>query len=206
MLDFTAEAQRRGEMKTRCRIILSTLILISAVLIWFGASLQAGYADSPSDTRDSTGHPLGFLNPVTWELCGIMVKNATLPTTLEMLGWYGGLFLLVHLAALVALAINLADRARRTVAISFWLQLIVFPTGWVGLLYFLPHVAANFFAGKIGGETISDIPFWWTFQPLWFAISIAAGILTWRQRVSPERNETSAIISQSSVSPRLGGS
>ncbi len=193
-------------MKTTHRIILSVLILISAALCWFGASLQAGYADSPGDIRDSRGHPLGFLNPVTWELCGIMLKNATLPTMLEMLGWYGGLFLLAHLVALIALAINLADRARRAVAISFWLQLIVFPTSWVSLLFLLPHVVANFFAGKIDGETISDIPFWWTFQPLWLVISATSGILIWRQVASPELNEPGDFISKPSASPRLRGS
>ena len=192
-------------MKAKHRIILSALVLTSALLCWFAASLQAGYADSPGDTHDSGGHPLGFLNPVTGGLCAIMLRNATLPTTLDMLGWYGGLYLWAHLIALVAFAIDLAGRARRAMAIASWLQLVLFPTCWLTLFFLLPHVAANFFAGKIDGETISDIPFWWTFQPLWLAISALTGILLWQQSDCTEQGKAVSV-SESFASPRLRGS
>jgi drug/metabolite transporter superfamily protein YnfA len=164
-----------GKRKT----ILLVVISLSALLCVFAAAIQSGYENSPQDTRDSKGYTLGFGNPITWELCGILLKNANAAAIARVLGWYGGLFLLTHLLAILVLLLDFKRIKPKLAAACCWLQLVIFPSGWIGVLLFT-FVVIAFFEGKIDGEQVSELPFGWTFQPLWFVASILAGIWFWQ--------------------------
>jgi len=165
-------------MSPRQRIILSALIVFSMLICLFAAALQAGY-EHPIQTSDSKGNQLGFCNSLTWELTGILLRSATLKTVVQSLGFYGCLYLFAHALAFFFIATNSPRLAERRTASWFWIQFLVFPLSWLGLLA-LPDLIGSFFKGQIDGETISEFPFWWMFQVTWFAVSLAAGTLIWR--------------------------
>ncbi len=162
-------------MNAKPRIILCALIIISVAVCLFSAALEAGYKH-PIQVADSKGHQLGFNNSLTWELCGILLKSASLKTVATTLGFYGGFYLVAHGISFYLLRRRGSQTATRATANWFWLQLLFFPLGWFGILL-LPEFFRSLVKGQIDGETISDFPFWWTFQPLWFAVSLSAGIL-----------------------------
>ncbi len=171
-------------MSGKKKTILLVIISLSALLCVFASAIQAGYENSPEDTHDSQGNTLGFIKPITWELCGTLLKNANLAAIARVFGWYGGLFLLTHLLAILVLVLNFR-RIKPKLAVAFcWLQLVIFPSGWIGVLLF-PFVVIAFFEGKIDGEQVSELPFWWTFQPLWFVASVLAGIWLWQSSRIP---------------------
>jgi hypothetical protein len=176
-------------------MVLSALAIISIVLCLFTAALQAGY-EHPIQTSDSKGNSLGFNNPLTWELYGILLKSASLTTIAHLLGWYGGIYLLLHLIALSIFAINPVPKANRFVASCFFLQMLIsqfvfFPASLLGVI-FLPFSIYDFFLGKIDGETITDwpFPFWVLFQTLWFVVSCTAGRLIWKHPKKAALNGT----------------
>jgi len=173
-------------MNAKQRTTLSVLIVVSMTMCLFAAALQAGY-EHPIQNSDSGGNLLGFCNALTWELTGILLRSASLATVMQTLGTYGWLYLSLHLAALFLLATNSAMLAERRMAIGFWGQLVLFPLSWLGLLAW-PGLISSFLKGQIDGETISDMPFWWVFQPIWFFISVGAGIFIWRstRRLRPD--------------------
>jgi hypothetical protein len=179
------------------RAVLSTLVLISALLCLFAAVLQAGYENPIQDT-DSKGNQLGFNNPLTWELYGILLKSASMKTVASVLGWRGGIFLFFHFVALLFFAVNLPWNARRLSASLVLIQLLTvqlftFPVGLIGIIS-LPFFLYDFFAGKIDGETITDLPlpFWTAFQTLWFVVSCATGVMIWRNKKKISSREAAA--------------
>jgi hypothetical protein len=95
------------------------------------------------------------------------------------LGFYGVIYVLFHLIALTLFGVNPELKIRRTVAIGFFLQALIFPIGLIGFLG-LPDLIEGFFAGKLDGESFSDFPPTWILQSLWLLVSITAGILIWR--------------------------
>ena len=160
------------------KIILLMLTIISISLFLFSVALETGY-EHPIQTSDSKGNVLGFNNPITWELYGILLKSASPISVLRYLGFYGGIYVLLHFIALAFFWINPKIKARRSLAVGFFVQALVFPIGWIGVLA-LPFLIHDFFTGKLDGESLSDFPMTWILQSLWLVVSIAAGILIWR--------------------------
>ncbi len=68
------------------KIILLVLTLISISLFLLSAALETGY-EHPIQTSDSKGNILGFNNPITWELYGILLKSASPIDVLRYLGF-----------------------------------------------------------------------------------------------------------------------
>jgi hypothetical protein len=177
---------------------LFVLLIIGSLALGLAAMLlQAGHDATPYGTRDSQGHPLGFNDPITSELCWIMVSNVTLASFIQALGWYGALYVL---AQLVGLVLVLKDR-RRIRAWYFWCQLLLFPTVWLVVLMvalWSLGVLSGSIQGPVfvlDGETFQDgPPFWWMAQPSWLMVSILiASYSTWGLRVqsiSPELGST----------------
>lgn len=172
-----ATKSRDPALSRRKRAFLFATIAASLLLCLLAVALQAGYEDSPTGLHDSNGHALGHNEPLTRELARMVLANATLGSMVDALGWHGGLFLLLHLLAIAYLAGAL--RSSSGLAARFcWMQFVVFPLGWVGCLMLFTSVVD----GEIDGEGLTDIPFWWTFQPLWlFAVALAGW---WLQRAS----------------------
>jgi hypothetical protein len=168
-------------LNVKQRMILSVLVVISIALCLFAAALQAGY-EHPIQNSDSHGNQLGFNNPLTWELYGVLLKSASLKSVIQMLGWYGAIYLFFHLVAFLFFTINPSIKANWAAKSFFLLQFLIFPVGYLGLLAF-PHYIYGFFTGKLDGESLTDFPFpvWCIFQSLWLLISFASGILIWRK-------------------------
>jgi hypothetical protein len=168
-------------LNVKQRIILSVLVIISIVLCLFAAGLQSGY-EHPIQNADSHGNQLGFNNPLTWELYGVLLKSASLISVIQMLGWYGVIYLFFHFAALWLFVINPSIKARRMIASCFFIQVLVFPMSLLGF-WFTPFLVSSFLTGKIDGETLTDIPFpfWVLFQTVWFIVSSTTGVLIWRR-------------------------
>ena len=157
-------------MKASTRYIFVTLICFNFALYVAVTVLEAGYYNTPYATKDSSGNPLGFNDPITPELYGIMFRNADWNGFCKRIGWYGGFYVLMQFVGLVGVLnskeLGVVKAKRRFY--YFLVQLILFPLGWLGLL-FMPGI----FLGA-DGETISDgIPLGWVFQPFWFTICIA---------------------------------
>lgn len=161
-------------MSNRKRAMLLAMTVTSLVLCVFAVLLEAGYGGDIVGTRDSTGNELGWNLPLTWELCRAMLENATWDAATDHLGWFGGLFLCMHLviAALLAGADRIGPRASAAIA---WVQLVLFPTGWLGVVV-LPFLTLEFLHGDVTPEALCEPPLWWTFQPLWFLTAILAGM------------------------------
>jgi hypothetical protein len=162
-------------MKRSTTALFVLLILGSLTLGLAAMLLQAGHDATPYGTRDSQGHPLGFNDPITSELCWIMVSHVTLGSFIEGLGWYGVLYLLMHL---VGLALVLRDRFGIRTA-YLWSQLLLFPTVWLILLMIgweCVAVLSGSIQGPVfvlDGETFQDgPPFWWMAQPSWLVVSM----------------------------------
>ncbi|MEY4386194.1 MAG: hypothetical protein RLY20_1477 [Verrucomicrobiota bacterium] len=183
------------------RMVLSSLVISSALLCLLAAALQAGY-EHPIQMSDSHGNKLGFNDSLTWELYGILLRSASLKAVLGMLGWYGVSYLSFHLAALVVFARRTIPKARRITASCFIFQVAIFPLGLLGIMV-LPVLVCDFFGDKIDGETMTDFPFpfWCLFQGPWLVASALAGF--WILRNTKKNLRTDAA---SSVSPRLCGS
>ena len=170
-------------MKRSTTALFVLLILGSLTLGLAAMFLQAGHDATPYGTRDSQGHPLGFNDPLTSELCWIMVSHVTFGSFIEGLGWYGVFYLLMHF---VGLALVLRDRFGIP-AWYFWSQLLLFPTGWlvvVGITLYTVAILvgqeqAPFFV--LDGETFQDgPPLFWVAQPVWFGVSLLiASHATW---------------------------
>ena len=182
-------------LSAKQRMILSVLVIISISLCLVGAVLQAGY-EHPIQNLDSHGNQLGFNNPLTWELYGILLRSASFTSVTYMLGWYGGIYLFFHFITLLFFAINPSIKVSRIATSFFLLQLLTFPVGYLGLPIF-PVIVYFFFAGKVDGEALTDFPFafWYIFQVLWILISGASSILIWRsaKRVLLPEERSSAL-------------
>ena len=160
-------------MSRRKRAVLFVLTSVSLLLCLLTAAIQAGYENSPTGLRDSEGHALGFNLPLCWELCRMLLANASPGAIANALnGWYGGLYIGMHSLALVVLA-GAVKLSPRRAATTCWIQLFLFPTGWFGLVI-LPFVTVEFLRGEIDGESISEIPLCWSCQPIWFLASALA--------------------------------
>ena len=169
------------------------IILVSALAFAGAALLEAGHNNTPYGTQDSKGHPLGFNDPLTWELCRIMLRNASWAKTWEVTGIYGLAYFIAHVVGLNVLLLTRRKATSKIRERFFLLQLVMFPTGWLGAWVF-PWVFFWFLAGKIDGETISDGPtFWWIFQPIWFAVSAAITLHSVRNRASAPAVEASGL-------------
>ncbi len=108
-------------LSARQKIILLVLTIISVSLFLLSAILETGY-EHPIQTSDSKGNLLGFNNPVTWELYGILLRSASPMSVLHYLGFYGGLYVIFHFIALALFSANPQLKAKRAVAIGFFLQ------------------------------------------------------------------------------------
>ncbi|MEO6709401.1 MAG: hypothetical protein ABI054_09060 [Planctomycetota bacterium] len=171
--DHGAPALSRGR-----RAFLLATISASLLLCLFAAGIAGGYEDSPHGMLDSKGHALGFNEPLTWELGRMVLANATAGSFSSALGLHGCLFLILHLIAIAFLTGALRSPTRLA-AWFCWMQFVVFPQGWLGGLMLLDVVVDR----EIDGEGLVDIPFWWTFQPVWFFAAGLAG--WWLQRAAP---------------------
>ncbi len=167
----------------RQRLIFPLLITISIVFCLVAAALQDGY-ENPIQTRDTKGNPLGFNDPITLELYGILFKSASISGITNKLGWYGLMYVLFHFAALVLFIINFKLDAWKALGSCFLLQIFLFPTGILGL-FLLPFYMLFFLGGSVDGESITDFnfPFWYLFQSLWIITSISAGIMIWKRGI-----------------------
>src|ERR1700722_19410426 len=143
-------------LSAKQRIIFPVLVTISIGICLIAAMLQAGY-ERPIQSSDSHGHELGFLNPMTWELYGVLLKSATLTTVLQKLGGYGLWFIFFHLVAQLFFALNPKLKSNRIVAGAFLLQVFIFPKGLAGILMF-PMTAYYFLTNTIDGEFLTDLP------------------------------------------------
>src|SRR5476649_2617026 len=112
-------------LSTKQRIIFSVLVMTSIGMCLIAAMLQAGY-EHPIRNSDSHGNELGFLNPMTWGLYGILLRSATAGSVLGKLGGYGLWFLFFHLAALLFFALNPKLKPNRILAGAFLLQVLIF--------------------------------------------------------------------------------
>ncbi|HTF87765.1 MAG TPA: hypothetical protein VK843_05105 [Planctomycetota bacterium] len=176
------------------RAFLLATIGASLLLCVFAAGLAAGYEDSPYGMLDSQGHALGFNEPLTWELARMALGNATAGSFVFALGLQGCLLVVLHLIAIAFLAGALRSTPRMA-AWFCWLQFAVFPLGWLGCVMLFDLVVDR----EIDGEGLVDIPFWWTFQPVWLFAAGLAG--WWLQRASPAvATSTPVPIRESSVS------
>lgn len=165
---------RYAPMSRRKRTVLLAMTVASFVLCLFAAALEAGYGEPLVGSKDSAGNELGYQLPLTWELCRAMLANASSDAIVSHLGWFGGLFLFMHLllAGLLAGADRIAHRASAAIA---WLQLVLFPTGGLGLIV-LPFVTLDCLRGKLDPEALCEPPLWWTFQPLWLLTAVLSGV------------------------------
>jgi hypothetical protein len=175
-------------LSAKQKTILLVLTFISLSLFLLSASLETGY-EHPIQTTDSKGNPLGFNDPITWELYGILFRSASFNGVLHHLGFYGGIYLLLHLAALAFFCTNPQIKPRRLVATVFFLQPFIFPLGLIGILA-LPFLISDFFTSKIDCEAIQDFPPTFIFQSLWLWISILAGIFIWRSAKGVQTEST----------------
>jgi hypothetical protein len=163
-------------MKRTALAFFVALILVSALTFASAVWLDAGHSNTPDGTQDSKGHPLGFNDRLTWELCGTMFRNASLETIWEVAGIYGLAYFLAHLAGFSVLLLTRKRATSKTRERFFLLQLLLFPTGWLGALMMFP-IVLSFLAGTADGETISDgLPLWWAVQPVWFVVSLVAAL------------------------------
>ena len=176
-------------MKTSTRCLFVALICFNFALYVAATMLEAGYYNTPYETKDSKGNPLGFNDTITMELYGIMFLNADWNSFCKRIGVYSGLYVLTQFVGLIAVVTTkeMNEAKAKWRMYYFFLQPVLFPAGWLGLLL-LPV----FLLGA-DGETITDgIPLGWIFQPVWFAICISLGIYYFRIAVRSARVTVSA--------------
>ena len=159
------------------KALFIAMAISSALLCIVAAATQVGY-ESSFGVQDSAGNSAGFLQPVTRELFFIFLHNCTVAGIAENLGWYGAVYLVVHLLAILYLVFASSRSVFGVAAVGCWLQPVLFPTGVLGL-FLLPHFLTAFFAGKVDGEMISEMPFWMTFQPFWIVSAFVFGFFFW---------------------------
>ena len=131
------------------RAALFALTILSLVLCLLGAATSAGYANSPEGMLDSEGHALGFGQPICWELWRSMLANAS-PSAIadELMGWYGVVFVGMHVLALAMFA-GAFKLAPRQAVMACCLQLFLFLRRELGLL---AGRAARRNLGAVGGQ------------------------------------------------------
>ena len=161
-------------MNRRSQVIWTLIILVSLAFQWLGAVLGAGY-NRLAGATDSAGNPIGFNDPITNEHVGMMFAQTPISAVFAEAGWYFSLSMVAHLGGLAM--IWLCSRRPNQLAAYFGVQTILFPLGWLPLLWFVPlAVVYELFAG-FDGETLTDPPLnFLASLVLWWAISLAAAI------------------------------
>ena len=164
--------------------------MTSLGLSFLAAMLQAGY-EHPIQDADSHGNKLGFLDPLTWELYGILLRSATLKSVGQKLGVYGLLYISFHLVAILYFTLNPALKSKRIIACGFLFQILIFPEGLAGIIG-LPLTAYYFVTNKIDGEFVTDynFPFWHLYQGIWLVASVMAGVLIWKAAKGSSASDT----------------
>jgi hypothetical protein len=166
------------------RYFLMAAIGLSALLIILATALQTGYENTPYGIRDSQGNPLGFNEPITAELYGILLRNVDWNGFVKYLGWYGVLCLVLH--AIGFIIVGSLHTSQSTWRRMFFLaQLVLFPLGWLGVL-FVPLFLLMFSTGKLDGEGVSDLPLNLLFTALWIAISFYLAVFHYHFSRSPK--------------------
>jgi len=152
------------------------LLLIPSILVSIVAILlTVGIGQTPYDTKDSLGRPMGFNDRLSPEHYQIILNNVSWPAFFDFGHAYDWLLLAMQITGLSILL-------RRTplVRIEFWFfacQPILFPFAVLGIPM-LPMLVSSALRGRLDREGIIDIPFvWCTAHPIWVLTSITVALL-----------------------------
>jgi hypothetical protein len=164
-------------MTPRGRRFLGLLLLPSILVSIAAVLLTVGISQTPYDTKDSLGRPMGFNDFLSFEHYQIVLKNVSWSSFFDFGNAYDWLLLAIQITGLFVLFL----RNPHFVRMEFWLfacQPIVFPFAFLGVPM-LPMLITTFLSGRMDREDIIDIPFvWCTAQPVWVLASITVAFLS----------------------------
>lgn len=159
------------ERNLRLQRLLFAAVSVSLAWSLFVCALDAGIKATPYETTDSRGRAMGFNDPLSAEHFLIILGNFRPHHLLSPEYIYALLLLVAHVLAL-GLLFRSAREGRLCRAAPFWLQSLLFPLGWMGLIV-LPVTLSTAVSGRLDREGIIDIPFvLCTAQPVWVLTSV----------------------------------
>ena len=165
-------------MPPRIRIAACMLTVVSFVFCLLVVIVDAGIANTPYETTDSTGRRMGFNDPLSLEHFRILVGNFRIAALLTPPFAYESFLLCMHALGLWVLS-NFHRVSVRAFRWFFGLQGVLFPLGWIGWI-FLPSTLWALVQGRMDREGIIDVPFIaFTAQPVWIAASLAILAASW---------------------------
>lgn len=162
-----------SETKSRMLVwaLVPSVAICAAVLV-----LMVGLRNTPYDTQDSQGRPMGFNDQLSLEHYGIAARNFTIGRLLDRDYVYEWALIGMHLVGVVLLLSRRTLKSQGT----FWffaLQPLLFLPAFLGVFQ-LPGILGAVLRGTVDREWIIDIPFaWCTAQPVWVATSILVAFL-----------------------------
>jgi hypothetical protein len=154
-------------------ILLVCAALLASVL---AIVLDVGLRNTPYETRDSVGRPMGFNDRLSAEHYGIVLKNFTFGRFAEWVYLYDWILLAMQIAG-IALLLSRQPSARKAEFWFFAAQPLLFPLALlaVPMIWLMPK---NFVEGHVCRQTITDIPFIaCTAHPLWVLTAILIAVI-----------------------------
>jgi hypothetical protein len=162
MSDEDARANRRLAL-----IILASFIWCATAVI-----LRIGIGETPYDTVDSSGRPMGFNDPLGWKHYLIMVRHFRFAAFLKPERIYEWVLFAMHAAGALLLFMSKTPLRARVARWFFAVQPLIFPLGVPSIL-FLPVFVFGIFSGT-DREGFVDLPFiLCATQPVWLLASYA---------------------------------
>ena len=163
-------------------------IIVSFILSILTVILDVGIWNTPYETRDSHGRPMGFNDPLSAEHYGIIVSNFRVQHLFRPVYAYTWALWIMH-ALGVGLLWRVGSLGASRVRWFFGLQGALFPVGWLGFLT-LPLTVDWILTRTFDREAIIDIPFIaTTAHPIWIATAMLIFAVSWkvsRQPIVPQ--------------------
>lgn len=185
-------------MTRKTQISWTVIILVSLAFQLMFVLLEAGFYSTPYGTLDSSGNELGFNNLITSSHVEIMLSNIGVRGLFGGLRWYFVLCLGAHVAGLVVVWGSFRRRGR---LMFFGLQTILFPLGWIPLLWMGPLMAIDSLLNGFDGEAITDGPLNMIFVHVtWWFVSLA--LFLWNLGMGDQETpqESASLISIRTIS------
>jgi len=187
-------------MKTKYQIIGSLLICLSFGMLVFWLVLKTGYEVSArgasTPLMDSSGHELGFLQPLTWELVAMMMAKVSVHDVMQRVAPPVVWCAMAHGIGLLVLWLRVVTIQMKTA--FFAAQLVFFASGFLGILMW----TAGFLISAVpDGECIDDDPLWASAFAGWFFVSALIAGTTWciaRTTCTPSLQSVEGLVHASS--------
>jgi hypothetical protein len=161
--------------------LCQALMILCWTVISLLVILRMGIGATPDETVDSLGRKMGFNDPLSLEHYGIIIRNFR-PSLLFQWEYFYEWILFGAFAAGCVFVWSRHRFGSPGFRLFFAAQLVLFPAGWFGFLFF-PGVVRSILAGTMDREGFTDVPFLWgTAQTIWLSTSILILVATLGKR------------------------